>query len=144
MSAPEIASPGVMEGRGVYNANSAVQATGGAVGLPLLEQAAAAIDPNDGDRPIVLAAYGSSEGRNSLAPMRAAIRVLRKRGGPERAIVVVHTDLPANDFSSLFESIDNSTESYAQNDANVFPCAVGRSFFRPLLPRFHVDLGWSS
>lgn len=59
-------------------------------------------------------------------------------------IVVTHTDLPANDFSNLFEVIDTSAESYARDDGNVFPSAVGRSFFRPVLPQSHVDLGWSS
>ena len=50
MSAPQIVGQGPMEGRGVYNANSALQATGGTVGLPLLEQAAAEIAPSDDDR----------------------------------------------------------------------------------------------
>src|SRR5579871_674544 len=133
-----------MEGRGVYNANSALQAQGGLLGLQLLEKAAAEIAPYDGSTAIVIADYGSSEGRNSLAPMRAAIRILRERFGPERPIVVTHTDLPANDFSSLFELVETSPESYARDDDNVFPVAVGRSFFRRVLPSAHVDLGWSS
>jgi hypothetical protein len=135
---------GPMEGRGLYNANSALQASGGTIGLPLLKEAAAEIAIGDDERPIVLADYGSSEGRNSLVPMRAAIHVLRERFGSDRAIVVTHTDLPANDFSNLFEVVDNSAESYAQDDRNVFPSAVGRSFFCALLPPAHVDLGWSS
>jgi hypothetical protein len=66
-----------------------------------LEQAAAEIAIPDDTRPIAVADYGCSEGRNSLAPLRAASRVLRERFGPDRAITVTHTDLPANDFSSL-------------------------------------------
>jgi len=31
--------------------------------------------------------------------VRAALRVLRRRFGPERPVVVTHTDLPANDFT---------------------------------------------
>jgi SAM dependent carboxyl methyltransferase len=133
-----------MEGRGVYNASSALQATGGSIGLPLFEEAAAEIAIADDNRPIVLADYGSSEGGNSLTPLRAAIRVLRERFGPERAITAIHIDLPANDFSSLFEVVDGSTDSYLRADNNVFPSAVGRSFFRAVLPPSHVDLGWSS
>jgi hypothetical protein len=133
-----------MEGRGAYNANSALQAAGGAVGVPLMEAAAASIAIDEGDRPVVCADYGSSEGRNSLVPLGAAVRVLRRRFGPERAIIVAHTDLPGNDFSTLFEVVDSSAESYARDDKNVFPSAIGRSFFLPLLPPGHVDLGWSS
>ena len=135
---------GVMEGRGAYNANSARQASGGAVGLPLLEEAAAQIAIGDFDRPIVIADYGSSEGMNSLAPISAAIGALRARVGPDRAIVVAHTDLPANDFSTLFEVVDKAIGSYARNDSNVFPSAVGRSFYRSVLPPNYIDLGWSS
>jgi hypothetical protein len=133
-----------MEGRGGYNANSALQAAGGAVGVPLIEEAAASIAIAESDRPIVLADYGSSEGRNSLAPLSAAVRVLRRRFGPDRAIIVAHTDLPGNDFSTLFEVVDSSAESYARDDKKVFPSAIGRSFFLPVLPPGHVDLGWSS
>ena len=71
----------VMEGKGFYNKNAAIPAAGGALALPLLEEAARLILLDDGDRPIVVADYGSSEGKNSLAPMRAAIAVLRARAG---------------------------------------------------------------
>ena len=51
----------VMEGRGFHNKNAAIPAAGGALALPLLEQAALLINVDTGDRPIVLADYGSSE-----------------------------------------------------------------------------------
>ena len=134
----------VMEGRGAYNLNSASQASGIEIALPLLVRAAEQIATGYQDQPIVFVDYGSSEGRNSLGPISAAIGVLRPRVGPERAIVVTHTDLPANDFSTLFEVVDKATTSYASDDANVFPNAVGRSFYRSVLPPSSVDLGWSS
>src|SRR6516165_10498998 len=92
-----------MEGKGCYNRHSAIPAAGGALALPLWEQAAEMIELDVGDRPIVLADYGSSEGQNSLAPMRTAIAVLRARIGHQRPTMVYHTDLPANDFTSLFQ-----------------------------------------
>jgi hypothetical protein len=70
-----------LKGKGFYNKNAAIPASGGALALPLLEEAARLILLDDGDRPIVVADYGSSEGKNSLAPMRAAIAVLRARAG---------------------------------------------------------------
>src|SRR5689334_12035273 len=90
-------SAAVMEGNGFYNQHSAIPAAGGALALPLLAQAAKKIELDEGTRPIVLADYGSSEGENSLAPMRTAIAVLRTRVGRERPIFVYHTDLPDND-----------------------------------------------
>ena len=40
-----------------------------------------------------------------MAPIRAAIDGLRERAGQERAISVVHTDLPDNDFAALFREL---------------------------------------
>ena len=104
----------VMEGRGFYNKNAAIPAAGGALALPLLERAARLIHLDGSDRPIVIADYGSSEGRNSLAPMRAAIAVLRARAGHQRPIFVYHTDLPANDFSTLFNVLESDPDSYVR------------------------------
>ena len=136
-------SAAAMEGKGFYNQHAAIPAAGGALALPLLEQAAKRIEL-DGTRPIVLADYGSSEGQNSLAPMRTAIAVLRTRVGHERPIFVYHTDLPDNDFSSLFRLLQNHPDSYLRNEQNVFPSVVGRSFYQHILPPNHVDVAWSS
>jgi hypothetical protein len=133
-----------MEGRGFYNQHSAIPAAGGALAIPLLERAEKRIELDDGRRPIVLADYGSSEGENSLAPMRTAIAVLRSRVGHDRPIFVYHTDLPDNDFSSLFRVLHRHPDSYLRDQQNVFPTVVGRSFYQHILPPNHVDLGWSS
>jgi len=133
-----------MEGKGFYNKHAAIPAAGGALAVPLLEQAAKAIDLDVGDRPITLADYGSSEGQNSLAPMRAAIAVLRARVGRHRPFFVYHTDLPVNDFSSLFQVLYGHSDSYLRDEPNVFPSAVGRSFYQQILPPNQVDLAWSS
>ena len=63
---------GAMEGRGVYNANSRPQQAAASLGVTLLARAAARLEP--GPSPIVIADYGSAEGRNSLTPMAAAVR----------------------------------------------------------------------
>ncbi len=77
-----------MEGQGGYNRRSAVQVSGAAPALAMLEQAAHEIALPDGDATIVVADYGSSAGRNSLAPMARAIGVRRARIGPERAVAM--------------------------------------------------------
>jgi hypothetical protein len=137
-------SPAPMEGHGVYNRNSEVQATAVMPVLPLLERAAreAALPP--ASEPIVIADYGSSEGRNSLPPMRLAIRELRRRDGQTRPISTIHTDQSGNDFSTLFKMLASDPDSYLRDDPNVFASAVGRSFYEQILPCQSVTLGWSS
>jgi hypothetical protein len=133
-----------MEGKGAYNRNAAIPASGGALAIPLLEKAAQQISLDPRDRPIVIADYGSSQGKNSFAPMRAAIAALRVRADRQRPIFVCHTDLPANDFSEMFALLEGDPESYLQGEPQVFPYAIGRSFYRSLFPPGHVNLGWSS
>ena len=137
-------SPAPMEGRGVYNRSSRVQAAGLSPAVPLLERAASIVSLSNAPEAILIADYGSSEGRNSLSPMTVAIGALRERVGPNRAISVVHTDLPGNDFSALFETLANDPDSYLRNDPAVFASAVGRSYYQQILPSGSVTLGWTS
>jgi hypothetical protein len=141
---PVLPSAAAMEGQGVYNRSSRVQAGGLAPALPMLERAAWEAAMPAESHPLVIADYGSSEGKNSLAPLAAAIRIVRQRVGQERAISVVHTDLPENDFTVLFQTLLNNPESYLKNDAAVWASAIGRSFYGQILPPGSVTLGWSS
>lgn len=134
----------VMEAGGSYNRHASIPAGGARLALPLLEQAARKITLEASERPMVIADYGSSQGKNSLAPMRAAIRALRARVGPNRAISVVHIDQAANDFNTLFDVMQNDPERYTADEPKVFPSAIGRSFYEKVFPNEHVDLGWSS
>ena len=77
---------GAMEGRGAYNRHAELPASGGAFALPHFERAVRALPLDTGDQPIVIADYGSSQGKNSLAPMRTAIEALRTRRGADRPI----------------------------------------------------------
>ncbi|RBP18361.1 S-adenosylmethionine-dependent carboxyl methyltransferase [Roseiarcus fermentans] len=130
-----------MEGHGAYNRGSRLQAAGLVPAIALFEEAARAASLAE---TIVIVDYGASEGRNSLAPIAGALRALRARVGAARAINVVHTDLPGNDFSALFETLNNDPQSYLKEDPAAFACAVGRSYFEQLLPDASVTLGWSS
>jgi hypothetical protein len=135
---------GVMEGGGSYNLHAKAPAGGGSLALPFLKQAARNVTLDAGNQPIVVADYGSSQGKNSLAPMREVIRILRARLGPDRPICVVHIDQPANDFNTLFAVIHSDPDRYSVNDPNIFSSAIGRSFYESVLPKEHVHLGWSS
>ncbi len=133
-----------MEGDGAYNRSSSVQEHGASPALPLFLAAAEAVPLADGPEPIVIADYGASEGRNSLEPIRTAITALRHRIGSDRAITVVHTDLPTTTSRRSFAVVANDPGSYLRGDAAVFPMAVGRSFYGQILPPASVTLGWSA
>jgi len=144
MQSGAVRSHGVMEGGGSYNRHARIPAGGAGLAMPFLEQAVQRLALNGNNHPIVIADYGSSEGKNSLAPLRAAIRGLRVRFGPNRPIQVVHIDQAANDFNSLFDVLHRDPERYLAEDPNTFPSAIGRSFYEPVFPPEQVDLGWSS
>lgn len=139
-----LASHGVMEGNGAYNRHALLQADGVTLALPILEKAIQDLDLDCDDQPIVIADYGSSQGKNSLAPMRVAIGTLRQRLGRHRSILVYHIDQPANDFNTLFEVLDADADRYTFDEPNIFPCAIGRSFYGQVLPQASVHLGWCS
>jgi hypothetical protein len=44
----------------------------------------------------------------------------------------------------LLGVLSSDPDRYAQNDPNVFPCAIGRSFYEQVLPTGSVHLAWSS
>jgi hypothetical protein len=138
---------GAMEGGGEYSAHSLAQHSAGGLGLPLLERAVDAVaavtaaPPVPDAGPIVIADLGAAGGRNELAPMADAILGLRAHG-IRNPVVVVHTDIPTNDFTTLFDTIEQAPSSYLQLD-DVFAFAAGRSFYERIFPAASVLLGWS-
>jgi hypothetical protein len=102
MSVDAVPTQTSMEGAGFYNRHSTAQAAGIDQMLALLERAAGEVPV--GEEALVIADYGSSQGRNSMAPMRVAIEALSSRCGHDRPALVFHPDLPSNEFTSLFGS----------------------------------------
>lgn len=137
-------APGVMARGGFYNEHSRPQHAAGAFGMPMLLEAANAVPIPAAGGAFVVADYGAAQGRNSLEPMRAVINVVRARTPEPVPIAVVHTDIPGNDFSALFELVETSDASYLTGTVNVFSYAAGQSFYRQLFPPGQVSLGWSA
>ena len=144
MASQATVTHGVMEGGGSYNVHARLRARAADLTLPFLEQAVRDLTVEGGTEPVVIADCGSSHGKNSLAPMRVAIKELRARVGPERAIFVVHIDQAANDFNTLFDVLHKDPERYSRNDPKIYPSAIGRSLYESVLPGDHVHLGWFS
>jgi hypothetical protein len=129
-----------MEGQGYYTAHSEAQQAYGELGLEWLAEAAAEVEPPPPGLPYVIADLGAAGGGSSLEPMR---RALAGRRGDGEALVI-HTDIPSDDFSALFELVDFSPQSYLKDREDVFALAAGRSFYERLLPEGMLSLGWSS
>ncbi|MBI2705760.1 MAG: SAM-dependent methyltransferase [Actinobacteria bacterium] len=132
----------VMSGHGFYNRHSVLQAAAAELGMAALRSAAAVVPISAPPQPLIVADYGCSQGQNSLRPMGESIAALRARTGDP--ITVVHTDLPGNDFSALFESLAHDPASYLLTDGNAYALATGRSFYEEVLPPASVALGWSA
>jgi salicylate 1-O-methyltransferase len=129
---------------GSYTAGSRLQAAGLRGAIKLFEDAANTVPLPRPPQPIVIADYGASTGHNSLLPIGAAIAMLRKRTRSEHSILVAHTDVAENDFTVLFQTLEDDADSYLKRDAASFASAVGRSFYTQILPSNSVNLGWTS
>src|SRR2546428_13422449 len=79
--------PAPMEGKGAYNRSSSVQAVSSLPAVALLERAARAVALPPAPELLVVAAYGSSEGHNSLTPMAAAIGAPRGGVGDDEPVL---------------------------------------------------------
>ncbi len=129
---------------GYYTASSRLQAAGLTGAMAIFEEAAALVPLPKPPQPIVIADYGASTAHNSLLPICAAIAVLRKRTRHDHSTLVVHTDVPDNDFTAMWRTLAEDPDSYLAKDAATFASAVGRSFYAQILPSSSVNLGWSS
>lgn len=127
-----------------YTASSRLQAAGLARAQDMLERSAAAVPLPPADQPITIADYGAADGYNALLPIGAAISELRARTRADHAIAVTHTDVPGNDFTALFTTLNEDPDSYLTKDAATYAYAVGRSFYKQILPSDSITLGWSS
>ncbi len=79
-----------------------------------------------------------------MEPMCLAVENMRRRTSVSTPIVVVHTDLPQNDFGSLFVLVEGSPESYLRCADNAFALAAGKSFYERIFPDGFLSLGWTA
>lgn len=136
-------APENMLGHGFYNKHSHSQGAANAYALPLLKEAVQGIGQDQGAHHFVIADYGSAQGRNSLEPIKTVIQAIKHRWQPSPAVTVFHTDLPTNDFTALFETVQSS-ESYLAGEKNVFAFASGTSIYQQIFPAAYVALGYSA
>lgn len=137
VSNPCIGHTYIMKGDGYYNEHSSLQATAIAKMMNIIQEAAQSCAlPSEG--PFHIADLGCSQGKNSLAPITVILQEIRKRQ-PGKTITVLHADLPDNDFTSLFNEVFG-IHSYIQQMEDVFPAAIGRSYYERLVPAQHLHM----
>ncbi|CAG9329449.1 unnamed protein product [Blepharisma stoltei] len=90
---------------------------------------------------IVIVDYGSSEGYNSMVFLTQTLSKFRETSSSP--ILVVHNDLPDNNWLKAFKTILESEDSYVKIP-NVYFSAKGRSFYDQILPNNSVHIGLSS
>ncbi|WP_319433142.1 SAM-dependent methyltransferase [Mycobacterium sp. RTGN5] len=127
-----------------YTESSRLQAAGLRPATILFEEAARNVAIPRAPQPIAIADYGAATGYNSLLPISAAIAAIRKRTRSDHAILVAHTDVPGNDFTTLFSTLADDQDSYLKKDSATYASVVGRSFYAQILPSDSIALGWSS
>lgn len=127
-----------------YTASTRLQAAGLRPAMAIFEEAAALVPLPRAPQPIVIADYGAATAHNSLLPICAAIDVLRKRTRPDQSVLVIHTDVPENDFTEMFRTLAEDPDTYLKKDTATFASAVGRSFYEQVMPSGSVHLAWSS
>jgi hypothetical protein len=133
-----------MLGHGYYAHHSEAQKAANEFAFPALERAVAAIDPSLTRSNFVAADFGCAQGTSSLAPMKLVISTIKSRWNPVPAVSVVHVDLPTNDFATLFDTVQNSPNSYLHGESNVFSFVCGRSTYDRVFPPTSLALGYSA
>ena len=88
----------------------------------------------------IITDYGSSHGLNSFQAMNMIIESLREKKKVDslHPILVVHNDLPNNDWSSVFQVLNG------EHHSSYYGVASGRSFYDQCLPDNSVSIGYSS
>jgi hypothetical protein len=112
---------------------------------PLVLDAIRRLPDADATTPFTLTDMGCADGGTSLDLVRQVITAVRDRW-PQRAICIVYTDQPRNDYNSLFHLIHGLTPlpSYLDEIEEVHVLASATSFYRQILPAGTLDLGFSA
>jgi hypothetical protein len=75
----------------------------------------------------------------------ARIKELAAKSGRQNLpISVTHTDLPTNDWTTLFQTVLFSHDSYLVGERDVFCFGSGNSIYEQIFPPNHIAFGYSA
>jgi hypothetical protein len=121
---------------GSYNCNSSPQLSLIQSSIRFLKEGIESLDIIDSSFPLLIADFGSSHGSNSVYTIKLIIDLIKEIKKIERSFLIIHNDLPTNDWRSLFDTL-NKDETY-------FGLGNGQSFYRSCLPSNCLTVGYSS
>ena len=94
-----------------------------------------------------IADFGAADGGTSAGMMSRLVQAIRLRE-PERQISITYTDLPHNDFSTLFRLsqglLGPTANAPLADTPNLFIFGSGTSFYRQVLPDNSLSFGFSA
>jgi hypothetical protein len=98
-------------------------------------------------QPFVIADFGAADGGTSMDMMYRLVELIRKRE-PAREISIVYTDLPHNDFSTLFRLTQGLLGDQARAPLAQIPNLLifgsGTSFYRQVINTATLSFGFSA
>jgi hypothetical protein len=124
-----------MKGGGYYDRHSRAQMASIQILEHWIEEAVANLPLPDPPQAVTVLDLGSSEGRNAIRVMTGIVAELRRR--TVQPLVTIFSDLASNNFNQLFANLEQARSTFP---ADVYPSAVGGSFYGPLLPSGSVHL----
>jgi len=137
------ASTAGMKAGGHYDAHSEYQRRVIEGGDRTIRSLASELDLAALAGPLTIADYGAGTGATSVHAVRTALEALRERQ-PDRPAVVIHNDVPTNDFSQLFRNVAGADGYLPRDGGSTFAMAAAGSFFTQVVPSASVHLGMCS
>jgi len=128
------ATPGMY---GSYNSNSSPQLALIQSSIPFIKKAIEILDIVPSSFPLIVADFGSSHGSNSIYVIKLIIDYVKELNKTERSFLIIHNDLPTNDWKTLFDVANHQDKTY-------FGLASGKSFYEQCLPPNSLTIGYSS
>jgi hypothetical protein len=126
-----------MKGAGYYDRHSTAQMSAIQAIRDWVDDAVAGVPLPDRAQPVTVLDLGSSEGGNAIRLMASIVAGLRRR--TDQPLRAIYSDLASNDFNRLFANLEEA-RCAGLVAADVYPGAVGGSFYGPLLPPGTVHL----
>ena len=99
------------------------------------------------EKPFTIGDFGAADGGTSFDLMRHIVRTVRA-AWPVRPITLTYTDLPYNDFSTVFRrlhgSLDEDDPQPLGQEPGSFTFASGTSLHRQIFPDETLSFGFSA
>ncbi|CAF2618594.1 unnamed protein product [Rotaria sp. Silwood2] len=131
-------SEAIVNVTGTYNTYSQPQLAAINLSISFIHQAIDALNIDNSllNNPLIIADFGTSHGANSIYAIKLIINYLREKKKDYREPLVIHNDLPTNDWEKVFKLLINDNSYKA--------VASGHSFYEQCIPNNSLSIGYSS